>query len=73
VQDKWLSAVGDDFASQLRLLEGWVDNGILVVFKDTEELIEPDINRRWLNHRLMEGFDAYAPCIYLCADIAITK
>jgi hypothetical protein len=73
VQDKWLSAVGDDFASELWLLEGWVDHRILVVFKDTEELIEPDINRRWLNHRLMEGFDAYAPGLDLCANIAITK
>jgi hypothetical protein len=44
-----------------------------VVFKDTEELVEPDINRRWLNHRLMEGFDAYAPGLDLCANIAITK
>jgi hypothetical protein len=73
VQDKWLSAVGDDFASELRLFEGWVDHRILVVFKDTEELIEPDINRRWLNHRLMEGFDAYAPSGNFASNIAITK
>jgi hypothetical protein len=73
VQDKWFGAVGDNFASELRLLERWVDYRILVVFKDTEELIEPDIDRGWLNHRLMEGFDAYASGGNFASNIAITK
>jgi hypothetical protein len=44
-----------------------------MVFKDAEEFIQAHINRRWLNHRLVEGFAANAACLYLCADIAITK
>jgi hypothetical protein len=44
-----------------------------VVFKDTEELIEPDIDRGWLNHRFVEGFDAYASGRNFASNIAITK
>jgi hypothetical protein len=73
MQDKWFGTFCDYFSRQLRLLEGWVDYRVLVVFKDAEEFIQAHINRRWLDHRLVEGFAADSACLNLCADIAITK
>jgi hypothetical protein len=43
VQDKWLGSICNDFSGQLGLLEGWVDHGVLMVFKDAEEFIQPHI------------------------------
>jgi hypothetical protein len=44
-----------------------------VVLEDAEELIEADIDRRWLNHRLFKWFDGNAAIIDFGADIAITE
>jgi hypothetical protein len=73
MQDKWFGSICDYFSGQLRLLKGWVDHGVLVVFKDAEEFIQAHIDRRWLDHRLVEGFDAYAACGNFASNIAITK
>jgi hypothetical protein len=44
-----------------------------VVFKNSEELIEANINRRWLDHRFVEWFAANSAGGYLCPNIAIAK
>jgi hypothetical protein len=44
-----------------------------MVFKDAEEFIEADINRRRLDHRLFKWFDGYAAGGNFGADIAITE
>ena len=44
-----------------------------MVLKDAEEFIEADIDRGWLDHRLVERFDGYAAISYFGADIAITE
>jgi hypothetical protein len=72
VQDKCLSIFGDDLASQLWLFQGWVDDLILMVFKDPEELVEANIDRGGLNHRFGEWLDAYTLGFDLGTDIAVT-
>jgi hypothetical protein len=44
-----------------------------MVFEDAEELVEANIDRGWLDHRIGERLDAYTLGFDLGTDIAVTK
>jgi hypothetical protein len=57
MQDERLVARRLDQARELWLLGGWVDVRITVVLKDSEEPIEPNVDTRRLDHRVIEGVE----------------
>jgi hypothetical protein len=43
-----------------------------MVLEDAEELIEADIDRGWLDHRLFKRLDPHTLLVDLGTDIAVT-
>jgi hypothetical protein len=73
VQDKCFAIFCDDFACELGLLERRINDLVFMVFEDAEELIEADIYRGRLDHRIRERLDPYAFFGNLGTDITVTK
>ena len=62
-----------DLARLLGLLLGWVNDLVLVIFEDSKESVEADINAGRLDHRLVEGLDLDPASLNFRADIAIRE
>jgi hypothetical protein len=60
-------------ASEVWLLNGRVNDRVLMVFKDSEEAVKTYIDARWLDHGLGEGFDLHPSGGDLSPDIAVTQ
>jgi hypothetical protein len=72
VQDESLIAFGDNFTGELWLFYGGINNAVFMVFKDSEILVQANVEGRWLDHGLMEWFAGDATCFDLGEDVAIT-
>jgi hypothetical protein len=60
-------------ASELRLLNRRIDNFVPMIFEDSEESIEADINARGLDHLRVEGLNLHPAALYLSGNIAIAQ
>src|SRR5690606_16771420 len=52
---------------------GRVDRGVLVVVEDAEELVEPHVDRRGLDHARLVRVQAHAARLDLGEDVTIRK
>ena len=55
VQDEGLVAVGLDLAGEVGLVRSRVDVRVAMVLEDPEVPVQPDVDRRGLHHRGVEG------------------
>lgn len=73
VEDRRLVALRLEQARQVGLLAARVDEQVAVVLEDAEPAIEPDVDARGLDHRLVVGLEPHAPVGELRLDVAIGK
>ena len=71
VQDERLVALDLDQASEVGLVLGRVDEGVLVVVEQPEELVEAHVDARRLDHRLVIRLEAHAPTVDLGPDVTV--
>ena len=60
-----------DLAGQVGLVGRGVDVRVLVVVEDPEELVEPHVDARRLDHAGVEGIEADASGLDLGQDVAV--
>jgi hypothetical protein len=73
VQDERLTLDNFEATRQVGLFLCGVNERVLVVVEQAEELVQPNIDARGLNHPKVEWVKLYAARFELCADIAVTE
>jgi hypothetical protein len=71
VQDERLIALGLDQPGQVRLLDGGVDVGVLVVLEHPEVAVEPNVDTGRLDHLRVVGLDGHTPGFDLGPDVLV--
>ncbi len=71
VQDERLVALGLDHPGQVRLVGGGVDVRVAVVLEDPEVAVEPEVDARGLDHRLVVGLHGDPLRLDLGQDVAV--
>src|SRR4051794_10545985 len=73
VQDERLVPLRLDHPGQVGLVGGRVDVGVAVVLEDPEEPVEPDVDRRRLQHLRLPGLHHDPALVDLAQDVAVAQ
>lgn len=73
MEDEGLLGIDLDEAGELRLLEGRIDDRVLVVVEEPEVAVEADVDARGLDEREVARVEGDATGFEFGADVAIGK